>query len=296
MNNYYTKEQIGLAKNVDLVALLRRQGEVLTKSGSDYLWREGYDKVNIRGNLWYHHYENVGGDALDFVLKFYNMNLTDAVAFLLDYNGSNLNCPDEQPEIQKKLYIPEANNSMRRIFAYLVNDRCLDKNIVYAFVHRKLIYESATHHNVVFVGYDKNLDIRHIHMRGSTTNSQYKSSTEGSDLRYCFHWNGTSDTLYLFEAPIDLLSYITLQKDCNWKEHTYVASCSVCDRALLQSLKDNPQIKKVVLCFDNDDKGKLAMQKIERELFTQGYTIDFDIPICKDWNEDLILKKERGWY
>ncbi len=38
MKNFYTKEQIELAKNVDLVALLRRQGEVLTKSGSEYLW------------------------------------------------------------------------------------------------------------------------------------------------------------------------------------------------------------------------------------------------------------------
>ena len=293
MKNYYTKEQIGLAKNVDLVALLRRQGEVLTKSGGDYLWREGSDKVNIRGNLWYHHYENTGGDALDFAIKFYNMNLTDAVAFLLELGVSNSNYPEEHLEI-KKIYIPKANDSMRRIFAYLVNDRCLDKNIVYAFVHRELIYESAIHHNVVFVGYDKNSNIRHIHMRGSTTNSRYKSSTEGSDLRYCFHWNGTSDVLYLFEAPIDLLSYITLQNDCNWKDHTYVASCSVCDRALLQSLKDNPQIKKVVICFDNDDKGKLAMQKIEGELFKRGFTTEFQIPMLKDWNEDLIYKRKRG--
>ena len=294
MKNYYTKEQIGLAKNVDLVALLRRQGEVLTKSGGDYLWREGSDKVNIRGNLWYHHYENVGGDALDFVMKFFNMNLTDAVAFLLEFGVSNLKYSEEHLENNKKLYIPKANDSMRRIFAYLVNDRCLDKNIVYAFVHRKLIYESAIHHNVVFVGYDKNSNIRHIHMRGSTTNNHFKSSAQGSDLRYCFHWNGTSDTLYLFEAPIDLLSYITLQNDCNWKDHTYVASCSVCDRALLQSLKDNPQIKKVVICFDNDDKGKLAMQKIEGELFKRGITTEFKIPMLKDWNEDLIYKRKRG--
>ena len=294
MKNYYTKEQIGLAKNVDLVALLRRQGEVLTKSGGDYLWREGSDKVNIRGNLWYHHYENTGGDALDFAIKFYNMNLTDAVAFLLELGVSNSNYPEEHLEI-KKIYIPKANDSMRRIFAYLVNDRCLDKNIVYAFVHRELIYESAIHHNVVFVGYDKNSNIRHIHMRGSTTNSRYKSSTEGSDLRYCFHWNGTSDTLYLFESPLDLLSYITLQKDTYWKDHTYVASCSVKDRALLQALRDNPSINKIILCFNNYDTGKLAMQKIERKFKSLGYKIDFDIPICNNWNEDLIFKKERGW-
>ena len=34
--------------------------------------------------------------------------------------------------------------------------------------------------------------------------STYKGNAENCDPRYSFHWTGTDNTLYLFEAPIDL--------------------------------------------------------------------------------------------
>lgn len=294
MGDYYTKEEITLAKSVDLVDLLKQQGEVLTKSGSEYQWGKGSNKVTVRGNLWFHQYEQVGGNSLDFVVKFYDMKLTDAIRFLVG-GGTNTVCRENFMRRQeKKVKIPVANKSMRRIFAYLLNNRGLDRDIVYAFVHRKLIYESATHHNVVFVGYDNNSEIKHVHMRGSSMNSNFKSNVSGSDLRYSFHWNGISDTLYLFESPIDMLSYITLQNDCNWKEHTYVSACSVSDKALIKSLEDNLQIRKIKLCFDNDDAGKLATEKIHKKLFASGYDVEVLTPTLKDWNEDLIFYRKEA--
>lgn len=292
MGDYYTKDEIALAKSVDLVDLLKRQGEVLTKSGSEYQWGEGSNKVTVRGNLWFHQYEQVGGNSLDFVVKFYDMKLTDAIRFLIGGSTNSICYESVVHKKDKKVKIPVANKSMRRIFAYLLNSRGLDRDIVYAFVHRRLIYESATHHNVVFVGYDNNKGIKHIHMRGSSINSNFKSNVSGSDLRYSFHWNGISDTLYLFESPIDMLSYITLKNDCNWKENTYVAACSVSDRALLQSLKDNPQIRTIVLCFDNDEAGKLATNKIKDNLVIHGYEVKVLTPTLKDWNEDLLFYRK----
>ena len=74
MANYihYTQEQKDRARTTDIVDLLERQGERLKRSGKEYQWRDGSEKVTIRGNLWYHQYEEVGGDAIDFVRKFYN--------------------------------------------------------------------------------------------------------------------------------------------------------------------------------------------------------------------------------
>ena len=73
MANYihYTQEQKDRARTTDIVDLLERQGERLKRSGKEYQWRDGSEKVTIRGNLWYHQYEEVGGDAIDFVRKFY---------------------------------------------------------------------------------------------------------------------------------------------------------------------------------------------------------------------------------
>mgnify|MGYP001021596121 FL=1 len=108
---------------------------------------------------------------------------------------------------------------------------------------------------------------------------------------FSFHWHGTSDKIYLFEAPIDMLSYISMHKE-NWKEHSYAASCSVSDRVLFQCLKDNPNIKNVFLCFDNDEAGQTANKRIADKLNKLNIQNEILIPTHKDWNEDLTLSEK----
>ena len=59
----------------------------------------------------------------------------------------------------------------------------------------------------------------------------------------------------------------------NWQEYSYAASCSVSDRVLFQCLKDNPNIKNVFLCFDNDEAGRNAYLDLAREF--SGRICDF---------------------
>ena len=87
---HFTEEQKQQARQTDLVALLQSQGEHLKRSGKEYVWRDGSDKVTVRGNLWFHHYERVGGDAVDFVRRFYHMDFPQAVGFLLGNNGGSI--------------------------------------------------------------------------------------------------------------------------------------------------------------------------------------------------------------
>ena len=152
-----------------------------------------------------------------------------------------------------------------------------------------MIYESADYHNVVFVGYDSSGKPRHAHKRGTVTSNPYKGNVAGSQPEYSFHWHGTSNKIFLFEAPIDMLSYISMHKD-NWKENSYAASCSVSDRVLFQCLKDNSNIKNVFLCFDNDEAGQTANKRIAEKLSEQNIESKILIPIHKDWNEDLIFE------
>lgn len=53
-----------------------------------------------------------------------------------------------------------------------------------------------------------------------TQGKSYRGNIEGSDPRCSFHWVGTSDRLYVFEAPIDLLAFLTLYPD-GWQQHSY---------------------------------------------------------------------------
>ena len=177
---------------------------------------------------------------------------------------------------------------MSRVFSYLLLTRGIDKDVLFEFVRKKMIYESAYYHNAVFVGYDLNGILRHAHKRGTVTSNSYKGNVAGSQPEFSFHWHGTSDKIFLFEAPIDMLSFISMHKE-NWKNHSYAASCSVSDRVLFQCLKDNPNIKNVFLCFDNDEAGQTANKRIADKLNSMNIKSEIFIPIHKDWNEDLTL-------
>lgn len=75
------------------------------------------------------------------------------------------------------------------------------------------------------MGTDKHGVPYHIHKR--STNSQGKSfkvNVEGSRPQYSFHHTGKDSVLYVFEAPIGMLSFLTLYSE-GWQEHSYVALC-----------------------------------------------------------------------
>ena len=177
---------------------------------------------------------------------------------------------------------------MRRVYAYLLNRRGIDREVLNAFVHKGMIYESADYHNAVFVGYDENGIARHAHKRGTGSESTYKGNVESCDPRYSFHWTGMDNRLYLFEAPVDMLSFISMHKE-DWKSHSYAACCGVSDQVLWQMLKDNPNIGYVNLCLDNDEPGQKANKRISDKLFTQRIPHEILIPTRKDWNENLLF-------
>ena len=291
ISNYihFTKEQREHARRTDLANFLIGQGEKVKKSGSEYEWLDGSQKVTIRGHLWYHQYEQKGGDAIDFVRRFYNKDYAEAVEMLLNNCGCQIITSPPIEKEHKPFELPLRNNRMSRVFSYLLLTRGVDKDVLFEFVKNKMIYESADFHNAVFVGYDSSGKPRHAHKRGTVTSNSYKGNVAGSQPEFSFHWYGTSDKIFLFEAPIDMLSYISMHKE-NWQENSYAASCSVSDRVLFQCIKDNPNIKNVFLCFDNDEAGQTANKRIAVKLNSMNIQNEILIPNHKDWNEDLIFE------
>lgn len=293
ISNYihFTKEQREQARQTDLANFLIGQGEKVKKSGSEYEWLDGSQKVTIRGHLWYHQYEQKGGDVVDFVRRFYNKDYAEAVQMLLNNGGSQIITSPPIEKEHKPFKLPPRNDRMSRVFSYLLLTRGIDKDVLFEFVRKKMIYESAYYHNAVFVGYDSSGKPRHAHKRGTVTSNPYKGNAAGSQPEYSFHFNGTSDKIFLFEAPIDMLSFISMHKD-NWKNHSYAASCSVSDRVLFQCLKDNPNIKNVYLCFDNDEAGQTANKRIAEKLNSMNIQNEILVPKYKDWNEDLTFSEK----
>ena len=287
----FTKEQREQARRTDLANFLISQGEKVKKSGSEYEWLDGSQKVTIRGHLWYHQYEQKGGDAVGFVRRFYNKDYAEAVEMLLNGIGGQI---ITSPPIEKEhnlFELPPRNDRMSRVFSYLLLTRGIDKDVLFEFVKNKMIYEFADYHNAVFVGYDLNGIPRHAHKRGTVTSNSYKGNVAGSQPEFSFHWHGTSDKIFFFEAPIDMLSFISMYKE-NWKNHSYAASCSVSDKVLFQCLNDNPNIKNVFLCFDNDEAEQTANKRIADKLNKLNIQNEILVPTYKDWNEDLTLSEK----
>ncbi len=292
---HFTEEQKERARQTDLCDLLRTQGETLKRSGTEYEWKDGSQKVTIRGNLWFHQYEQQGGDAIDFIQRFFNKDYPGAVEYLLgDWRGNPISTPVAECKPSKLLELPSRYNNMRRVFAYLLYQRGIQRDVIYTFAHKQMIFESEKYHNAVFVGYDKSGVPRHANLRGTGRESTFKGNAVGSIPEYSFHWTGRSEKLFLFESPIDMLSYISMNTE-NWQQHSYAAACSVSDKVLFQMLKDNPNISEVYLCLDSDQPGQAAAKRISDKLFIQGIYAETLIPKHKDWNDDLInLNREES--
>ena len=281
-----SQEEIDRAKHTDLAMMLQGMGETVRRSGSEYEWQDGGRKVTLRGNLWYHQYEMTGGDAIDFAKRFFGKTFPEAVVILNVGSSAQLLRSSPAEKKKKPFALPRKAADMRRLFGYLCGHRGIDRDVLLAFVRKNMVYESADHYNVVFVGYDKNRTARHAHQRGSYSFSRFKGNVDSSNPAFSFHWNGTSGKIFLFEAPIDMLSFISMHKN-NWQQHNYAAACSVSDTVLFQCMKDIGNIDKVFLCMDNDSAGQEADRRIANKLREQGIEYEILVPTMKDWNEDL---------
>ena len=297
---HFTEEQKLRAASVDLAEFLRRQGEKLIRSGPEYRLASDHS-ITVQGNEWYDHAVKEGGGPISFVQQFYNLSYPEAVTCLLDgeQGAVYVPAPKRAEKPKREFVLPTANQNMRRVYAYLLNRRFLDRNVVNAFVRAGLLYESCEkfkdreYHNAVFVGKDENGVPRHAHKRSlNSLGKTFRINVEGSDPRCSFHYTGTSNRLYVFEAPIDLMSFLS-RYPRGWQEHSFVALCGTAEHAMLWMLERNPGLRTVCLCLDHDEAGIEASGRLAELLHEHGYD---DVGMLqsehKDWNEDL--KARRG--
>ena len=296
----FTEEEKMIANSVNLPEFLRRNGEKLERAGREYklIYTDGsgqHDSITLRDNAWFDHKNQVGGGAIKFVQMFYGKSFPEAVQMLL--SGENvIRSPPAALEIakeKKEFALPEANSNMHRVFAYLIQQRCISPEIITFFAKQHTLYEEKNHHNAVFVGLDKDGIQRQAHMRSTSTYGKcFRITCEGSDTRYSFAYFGMSKKLFVFEAPIDLLSYLTLHPE-DWQKHSYLALNGVHENALVQALFDHAAVQEIHLCLDYDIGGIEAFDRLSDRLKELGYTdIVQEFPEKKDWNE--VLKDKNG--
>ena len=282
----FSDEQLQRASGIDIVAMLQGQGEKLKKQGRVYRWMR-YDSTVIDRNRWYRHSREIGGGPIQFMQHFYGMDFVEAVKYLLDgEEGAEFVQASRTPEPKLPFTPPKLSKNMHRTFAYLIKTRKIDADIVQHFVNEKKIFETEEYHNAAFCGYDEKGEMKQMHLRSTLPGNRFFMDIDGSDKQYYFRHIGTNSDVYVFEAPIDMLSYITKNKE-NWQESSYVCLGGVAIDALKNVLSTNEQISKVYMCVDRDDAGDKTVKRIGDELNEMGYEWERILPENKDWNEDL---------
>ena len=281
----YTQAQIDRANAVNLEDFLRSQGETLIKSGREYRWKE-HDSLTIRGNKWFRHSQSKGGYPVNFVMEFYGKSFPEAIQMLTGENGEGQTEATTAPPTE--FHLPLHSKTADRAIQYLTESRGLNKTLVEAFLFSGDIYEDAKRHNVVFVGRDQNGIPRYAHVRG--TDEPFRQDITGSDKSYPFRYEGNGSQLFIFEAPIDLLSFICLYPR-DWQTRSYLALGGVSGKALDHFLSERKDICQVFLCLDSDTAGSEASLRLAQNI-PDGISVVRLVPARKDWNDVLRQKTD----
>ena len=279
----YTQEQIDRANQVDLEQFLRSHGEQVTKSGNEYRWKR-HDSLTIRGNKWFRHSQSKGGYPVEFVMEFFGKTFPEAVSLLIGEAPAH-NGAAAAPSADFRL--PPRNRYAAAAMAYL-RQRNIPEELIQEFYEEGLIYEDAQHHNIVFVGKDKTGIPRYAHCKG--TEGSFRMDVQGSDKAHNFAYRSDGKSLLVFEAPIDLMSFIALYPN-DWKMRNYLSLGGVGAKALEGFLSERKDMETVYICTDSDKAGNDAVNRL-LESIPESMTVIRLIPCEKDWNE-VLKQKDR---
>lgn len=300
--NSFTKEELAIAKSVDLTAVAAGLGYTVKRVGNYHTIKE-MDSVRIynrrswfRWSREYDRGEN-GGSQIDFLRVFAGMEVKEAVFWLLDFAGYQRSAdwkPSpivvEKKEVERKPFVlPPPAPDNRYLYRYLMDERKLSKEVIDYFVSNGLIYEERSHHNIVFRGNDKNGVTRFASMRGvfDRDGKGFKCDVTGNDKNFGVNvWNEESSELEVFEGAIDLMSYADIYSDYHSNK---LALGMLSDAPLETFLKEHPQIQSIKFCLDNDEPGRKATDTLMEKYYGLGYDVE-DCPppkAYKDYNKWL---------
>lgn len=306
--SHVSKEQITAAREMDLLTYLRRfEPQELVHIGGNIYAIRTHDSLKISNGKWYWWSRNIGGtNALDYLTRVKGLRLPEAVQRIL---GEPPCMPSEPASAathtKTEFVLPPKHADNRRVFAYL-RSRGIDTEIINHCIKHGQLYEDATHHNCVFVGFADGKPA-YAMQRGTRREKRFIGEVAGSDKRFAFAvplMPGSRPTLCVFESAIDALSYLTLlkQQGRNWRGANTLSLGGIAGRgsralplSLARYLEEAPHISRIVLCLDNDAPGRAAAAALQELL--AGYEVVDRPPMQgKDYNDLLRcqMEKRRG--
>lgn len=302
-NSILSKQEINDLKNISIVDFCEKNGITLSGNGN---WKslEEHDScvIDVNNNSFIWNSKQKSGDIINFVEEYYNVDFKEAteilgakkdVPYLIKTYQNEVTIPKELKDISLLQNDLQEQNNMKHIYAYLNKTRKIDYAIVQEFVDKKLIAEDINR-NLIFKTFDKEDKEKLIALskKGTSVKPYQFISPHSENVGFRFATSDTVKTLYVYEAPIDLMSHYEMNKEKLIKDNALlVAMTGLKSNAVLNNIKEyDPE--KVVFCVDNDDAGKHFIEKM-RSILPENLKDKMEIlvPEKKDWNEDIKEKK-----
>lgn len=302
---YIAPEVVLEAKRMDLLTYLQTHepSQLVRVNRNTYCTKE-HDSLKISNGKWMWWSRGVGGrNALDYLIKVQGYDFLNAVETIM---GSSAILPTpakvEQEDTERPLLLPEKSKTSDVVTQYLFG-RGIDYEIISHCLQKGFVFESLPYHNAVFVGYDENGEAKYAAYR-ATNGQRIMGDCSGSQKQYSFRLeDGDGEDLHLFECAIDLLSYATLRKlgGLDWHSENLVSLSGVYmpKKNIAESkvpvmlecyLEKHPNVKRVIVHFDNDKAGRMATEALKVILLDRYEVIDDPPPNGKDFNDFLCYR------
>ena len=297
----YSDDDIEQAKSIDILEVAKKLGFTPIQQGNFYTLKE-HDSLKIypQTNSYYRFSTSSGGNPINFVREFANLDFKSAIKFLIGEQNINLsqnkNQTVEKVVEERKINLPEFSKDLKRTYAYLLKTRKINKEVVNECVKYGIIKEDKKH-NICFLGRDKFGNIKYCAFNGTMTEKRFKGEVEGSNKAFSFNINNNADKLLICESPIDVLSAMSILKLKQMdREFSFISVSGLTEISLNHFLEENKNVKSLVFMLDNDEKGIEGFKRLSKK-FENKYKIEnfsYIYKGYKDINEYLVAKEEEN--
>lgn len=320
--------QIDLQMKIDDVAILC--GLNLEKNGRYSLRDRDHDSLvlDLKRNFFFWNSQGKRGGCVSLYREIMNVGFKEAVLKLMpniDLDKEFVEAVREKPtelsdqdrhhdlynQLKELNYDSEDNKSMRQSIAYLTKTRGLDRDIINKMIGENMIYQISDSYGpkVAFVGRKDNMYISSICQRSVSPKIKFKGDFKNCNYKVGWFYDpetkgqfgekGNADKpLLVFEANIDMISYMSLLKECgvDYTQFAYLSCSSINHDICIPETCKEYGYNTVRILFDNDYEGKEnwgqnKAKEISSKLSKTGIDakpIIPDIPSCKDWNDIIV--------
>ncbi len=303
-------EQIAFAKTVSILDIALKNGiDLIQDSKKQYRLADNHSLViTADKNLFIENNGNFGGGPIDFVQKV--VGIEDFKSAVHHITDSEYEISDVAPSGQREFtYNKENERDFVRAKKYLIDDRCIDEEIV-SVLHNKGLLQQDKRNNVLLLWNDHG-KIAGCSEKGTIPDSTWKKIQTGSDSKIGFNVrNGEPKKLKFFEAGVDLMSYMSLNKS-DLKDTWFVSMEGLKPETVYHYLEEAQQvspsgIEEIALCVDNDEAGKAFFDKFQQFTFNQKEKAPLEFqaefpqaPVGQetqkwDWNNELVYQVNEG--